>query len=433
MKFKKYFTTKHITKGFFIAISLSSFIYIEHFNILSGYLLYIINSILALLGLYYLLKSSTSTWFFTGFFIGIFWFWWIGVSFYYYNLTYLIPCIILGIALIEGLIFAFSSYLATLIAKKIEKKFPFIFYEDSVIFLKIFTLFIPIYFELFGFNWFKLQIIFIDSFFGVKFWQFLLILFTLALFIKFKKWYILLFLILTLDFNKPLIFTPKSLKDIELISTQIQVKDKWKKGNSIKYTEFALKKIDEAIKKNKKLIIFPESFLPYMLNLEKTYLDKFLNYSKKITIIIGSLYFKGKNNFRNSAYIIKNGNYKVANKVVLVPFGEANPLPDFLSNIVNKIFFDGAVDYKADKNFTYINALDKRYKIAICYEATAKKTYEDNPKFLIALSNNAWFYPSIEPTLQKLLIKYFAKLHNTTIYHSINMSSSYIIIPYGKN
>ena len=120
----------------------------------------------------------------------------------------------------------------------------------------------------------------------------------------------------------------------------------------------------------------------------------------------------------------------VANKVVLVPFGEANPLPDFMSKIVNKIFFDGAVDYGADSNFTYINALDKRYKIAICYEGTSAKTYEDKPRFLIVLSNNGWFVPSIEPTLQQLLMKYYSKLNNTTIYHSINGSPSYIIMPF---
>ena len=430
MKFKKYFTTKHITKGFFIAICLSTFIYIEHFKLLDGYFLYFFNSIISLVGLYYLLKSPTPVWFFTGFFIGVLWFWWMGVSFYYYNLAYLIPIAIVIIGLIMGLIFLFSAYLASFIAKKIEQRFPSILYEDTIVFLRAFALLIPITFELFGFNWFKLQVNFIDSFFGVEFWQFVLIVFTLAMFIEFKKWYILLILFFALDFNKPLIFTPKSLQDIELLSTNINTKDKWKRENQKQYTSFALKSIDNAIKKGKKLIIFPESFLPYFLNLETPYLNEFLKRSKDITIIIGSLYYKGNNNFRNSAYIIQNGKYKIANKVVLVPFGEANPLPEFMSKIVNKIFFDGAVDYKADNNFTYIHALDKKYKIAICYEGTSKKTYEDNPEYLIVLSNDAWFYPSTEPTLQMLLMKYFAKLYNTTIYHSINKAPSYIIMPF---
>ena len=430
MKFKKYFTTKHITKGFFIALLLSSFIYIEHFKLLNGYFLYIFNSIISLWGLYLLLKSDTPIWFFSGFFIGIFWFWWIGVSFYYYNLVYLIPLVILALALLMGALFLFSAYLASLLANKIEERYPFILCEYSVVILRAFALLIPISFELFGFNWFKLQVNFIDSFFGVELWQFMLIVLTLALFITFKRWYILFLLLFAIDFNKPALFTPKSLHDIELVSTDVSTKEKWKSQNQVKYTKFALKKIDEAIAQGKKLIIFPESFLPYFLNLERPYLEEFLKRSKEITIIIGSLYYKGNNNFRNSAYIIQKGKYKIANKVVLVPFGEANPLPDFMSKIINKIFFDGAVDYQADENFTYIHALDKDYKIAICYEGTSAKTYEDNPKYLIVLSNDAWFHPSIEPTLQMLLMKYFAKLYNTTIYHSINKAPSYIIMPF---
>ncbi|NPA27741.1 MAG: hypothetical protein GXN91_01650 [Epsilonproteobacteria bacterium] len=241
----------------------------------------------------------------------------------------------------------------------------------------------------------------------------------------------MLFLFIAIDLNKPQVFTPKSLRDIELLSTNVDIRNKWKPQNQALYTNRALLEIDKAISNHKKLIIFPESYLPYFLNLEKHYLDQFLERSKDITIIIGSLYYKGRNNHRNSAYIIKDKEYKVANKVVLVPFGEANPLPDFLSRAVNKMFFRGAVDYTADKNFTYIEALDKRYKIAICYEGTSSKAYEDNPNFLITISNNGWFIPSTEPTLQQLIMKYYSKLHNTTIYHSINGSASYIIMPFG--
>ena len=431
MKIKKYFTTNHIIEGFFIAICLSSFIYIEHFKLLDGYFLYAINSILALVGLFRLIKSYTPIWFFSGFFIGIFWFWWMGVSFNYYNLPYLIVPVIFFVALLFGSIFLFSAFSANFISKFLERKLS-ISYNYTIYILRALALLIPIFFEIFGFNWFKLQLLFIDSFFGVELWQFLVIVLTLAIIITFKKWFLIFLIVLAIDLKKPQIFTPDKLQDIELVSTNINIKDKWKVENREKYTEMAFEKIDNAIKKKKKLIIFPESILPYFLNLETPYLKEFLNKSKQITIVIGSLLYKGKNNYRNSAFILKNGEYQVANKVVLVPFGEANPLPDFMKGIVNKIFFDGAVDYIADKNFTYIKALDKEYKIAICYEGTSAKTYQDNPKFLIVISNNAWFYPSIEPTLQMLLMKYFSKLHNTVIYHSINGSNSYIVMPFNN-
>jgi len=432
MKIKKYFTTNHIIEGFFIAICLSSFIYIEYFKLLDGYFLQAAESILALFGLYRLIKANTPTWFFSGFFLAIFWFWWMGVSFNYYNFPYLSAPVVILIGAVFGLIFLIAAYLASFLSHAIEKKFPIIDYNFTIYIFRAFAILIPIYFELFGFNWLKLQLIFIDSFFGVKLWQFLLIVVVLALYATSKKWLVLVLLFVAIDFKKPKVYTPNTLKDIELVTTDVNVKQKWKPQNREKYTKMVLAKIDDAIKKNKKLIILPESVLPYFLNLETPYLNELKKRSKDITIVVGSLYYKDKNNYRNTAYIIKDGEYKVANKVVLVPFGEANPLPDFMAKIVNKIFYDGAVDYKADKNFTYINALDKKYKIAICYEGTSAKTYKDDPKFLIVITNNGWFKPSIEPTLQMLLMKYFSKLHNTTIYHSVNGSDSYIIMPFNE-
>ncbi|HEY9129876.1 MAG TPA: apolipoprotein N-acyltransferase, partial [Sulfurovum sp.] len=130
---------------------------------------------------------------------------------------------------------------------------------------------------------------------------------------------------------------------------------------------------------------------------------------------------------RNSTYIFTEGKIAVANKVILVPFGESNPLPEFLSNWVNKVFYDGAVDYVASRNVTDYTIDGKVYRNAICFEATSEKLYEGNPENMIVLSNNGWFTPSTEPTLQKLLLQYYSKKYGTTIYHSVNMSDSYVV------
>ena len=433
MKIGKYFTTNHIIEGLVIALSLSAFIYIEHFKLLDGYILIITNSILALFGLYRLLKANTQTWFFSGFFIGALWLWWMAISFIHYKLPYLVPIALFLIALIMGLIFLALAYSANYLSQKIENRFPLIEQERSIYFLRSIALITLIFIEPFGFNWLKLLLIFTDSIFGLHIWQFALILFALSLYLTFKKWYLLLLIIFAIDLKNPRIIKPNTLRDIELSSTNIKVEQKWLPKNQELYTALALTKIDNAIAKNKKLIILPESLLPYFLNLEQSFLQKFLKRSKKITIVIGSLYFKGKDNYKNSAYIINKGTFKIANKVVLVPFGETNPLPKWMGDIVNKIFFDGAVDYGADKDFTYINALGKKYKIAICYEGTNDKTYEDYPKYLILISNNGWFIPSIEPTLQQILLKYYAKIYKTTIYHSINGSKSYVVVPHPED
>ena len=432
MKFKDYFTTLHITKGLGIAILLSSFIYLEHFFRLNQYILLSINTIFSLLGFYLLIKSNRVIWFYSGFFMGIFWLWWLGVSFKYYNMPYLVPLAILFIAFLWGFIFLFLEKIASFFANLIESKTKIIKYDLTIEYFRALSLIILPFISIFGFDWLKPQLIFIDSIFGVEFWQYLLIIFILALIANSKRYIFLIFLIFAIDFKKPLVYPPSYLKDIELVSTNESVKEKWKVQNQTKYTNMVLNRIDSAIKSGKKLIILPESVLPYCLNISPI-VSKLQERSKDITIVVGSLYFKNVNSFRNSAFIFKNGNYTVANKVVLVPFGEANPLPSFMSKIVNKIFFDGAIDYQADSNYTYFKALNKDFKVAICYEGTNRKTYQDKPKYLIVISNNGWFIPSIEPTLQKLLLKYYSKLYKTTIYHSVNGSKSYIIMPHPKD
>jgi len=430
MKIGKYFTTNLIIEGLIISILLSAFIYIEHFNLLKGYFLYIANSIIGTYGLYKLLKAKSRSWFYVGFFTSILWLWWISVSFYYYNMAYLIPFVIVAIGLIYGVIFAFFAYLAKILSIKLENWFVLIEKRKSVYFFRALFIILIGYIHPLNFDWLNLEYIFANSAYGSNLWQFTLILLSLILFKIYKKWYFLLLLLFSVNFNNSLILPPTQLKDIELVNTNISVKEKWLPKNRAFYTKLALFKIDQAIKNEKKLIIFPESFLPYFLNLETPYLNELTKRSKKIVIVIGSLYFKDKNSYRNSAYIIEQGKFMIANKVVLVPFGEANPLPKFMGKIINKIFYDGSVDYGADKDFTYINALNKRYKVAICYEGTSAITYKDNPKFLILISNNGWFKPSTEPTLQKIILQYFSKIHNTTIYHSINGSKSYIVFPH---
>nr|WP_252388222.1 hypothetical protein [Campylobacter jejuni] len=92
-----------IIKVFFIAILLSNSIYLSFFeNIFTQ----TISPFLAIWGLVLLLKSKNSKqYFWIGFFVGILWFWWIGLSSIYFNLNYLVPIIPIIIGFIYGLLF----------------------------------------------------------------------------------------------------------------------------------------------------------------------------------------------------------------------------------------------------------------------------------------------------------------------------------------
>jgi apolipoprotein N-acyltransferase len=278
-----------------------------------------------------------------------------------------------------------------------------------------------------SFDWFKPELLFVHTYLGVHKWQFAIVLFAILL-SQYKK--NILFLLLILSAYSPSHTTvtyqnPDS--HITLANTMTTVEDKWNPKLVSSHITAVFKIIDEAILDHKQIVVLPESIFPFFLNDKSKILAALLQRSRQITIIIGALYLDEKSIHRNATYIIKNGRYTIANKVLLVPFGESNPLPEWAGKWVNKVFFDGAVDYIASAKPTDFDLNGTVYRNAICYEACSETLYQGSPKQMIVTTNNGWFIPSIEPTEQRILLEFYNRKYGTTIYHSVNMSPSYII------
>jgi len=284
------------------------------------------------------------------------------------------------------------------------------------------------YIHPFNYNWFVPEMAFLDSFFGIEKWQFGLILIALALFIMIRNNYrylSLFIMIAALNFSTPAPL-PLPKQSIYLSALHTKQAQKWEEDYKTKSIQIDLNIIHDAIAKKYDIVVLSESAFALFLNQDVGLMLKLLELSKKITIVTGALYFDGKDSY-NSTYYFINGTYQIANKVVLVPFGEEIPLPAFISKFINKIIYNGAEDYIAAAKPSDIDIKGEVFRNAICYEATRSELFEGDPKFMIAISNNAWFTPSIEPTLQKLLLRYFSRLHKTVIYHSANMGENALI------
>lgn len=414
-KIRQYFSTLEITRGLVVALLSSAFIYLSHWGL--SYTLP--NTFLGLISLYILLGSNPKTWFITGAFTGLFWFWWIARSLIYYEMLWAVPLELMIIMLSYAFLFGSVAW----ISEKISKRFSF---HTSLLALalKAVGLLTLSLVHPFGFDWLKPELIFAESYLGIQKWQFAIVLLAIVLSL-WKKHPAYLFLVVFA--YQPTPVTESKIPDnITLVTTHTKVKDKW--NETLHHTQFnaVFRHIDQAIKEKKSLIIFPESVFPIFLNRSEKNIAILEEKAKHLSIVIGGLYWDEETP-RNSTYIFTDGKIQIANKVVLVPFGESNPLPDFLSNWVNEVFYDGAVDYIADKDVIDYQIDGITYRNAICFEGTSEKLYEGRPKNMILLSNNGWFTPSIEPTLQKLLLQYYNKKYGTTIYHSVNMSNSYMI------
>ena len=363
------YTKNIIINGFIAAILFSSFLYLEYFNISNK----LINTISIILAYIMFLTLDKKSMFFTGFFIAILWFYWISFSFIYYDLKYLIPIIILGIGFIYGVLFYFSAYFKNII-------------------IRLFSIVILNFIHPFGFNWLKLDLPLINTYFNTY----------------------------SSNIKEP------NLK-IYMPKYNLNQDEKWQNENINKIININFENINFAIKNKYDLVILPETVFPFDLNNFEDIKNMLRELSYKITIITGAMSSKN-NTYYNSTYKFENGNITIANKVELVPFGESVPAPKIIRDFINKIFFNGASDYEVALKPTTFEIKGIKFRNAICYEATTNKIYQNlDTKYIIATSNNAWFTPSIEPTLQKLLLKYYARKYNVMIFHSTNKSQNMII------
>jgi apolipoprotein N-acyltransferase len=356
---KCYFNTYYIKLGLIISLFLSLPIYLIHFGIDNK----LLNSIVIIIGFIIIYKNDKKATPWIGFFMSIFWLWWISLSFRYYNLSILIPFIIFGI----GVFYWFIFYIISFLPK---------------IFVILFIIFGIGYIKPFGFNWFDFKYILPHTYFYIP--------------------------------NQPQ--KPSTLK-IKTIHTHIPQDKKWDKNfipieiqNNFSYIKKAIKKYE--------VIVLPESVFPIPINQYPKILNKLKNLSKQITIITGALEYKN-NKYYNSTYLFKNGKVFIYHKHILVPFGEYIPI-ECCKTTINKIFFNGANDYTAEKDFNSYKIKNIKFLNAICYEVTNEKLYKKSPKYIIAMSNNAWFKPSIEITLQKMIIEYYSSKYKKYVYHSVN-------------
>ncbi|MDD2384868.1 MAG: apolipoprotein N-acyltransferase [Sulfurospirillaceae bacterium] len=402
-----YFSVTYLIKAFFIAFCLSAFIYSAYFEITS----FVLNSLLAVIGFYLLIGENRIVWFWSGFFIGLLWFYWISFSFVYYDLDYLIPLIILGVALSYGLLFWVIGRLST------------------NAFVQTVLLFSLSYIAPFGFNWFKPELILLNTYFSPNTLLFALFLNGITLVKTVPNYYKFIGIAMILfSFHMPHVPTQQTSLHVNIPSMHIEQSKRWDKAYQHDAIMLNFSLIEEAIKKGDSLIILPESAFPLYLNRENQLIAKLKMYSTQIAIVAGSLTYENEN-FYNSSYLFTQGEMQIAHKVILVPFGEEIPFPALITNFINRIFFDGAKDYQKAKEPQDFTISGEIFRSAICFEATTDLLYQGKPKQMIAISNNAWFTPSIEPTLQHLLLQLYARKYNTIIYHSANAGISGVIVP----
>ncbi|MCE3038148.1 apolipoprotein N-acyltransferase [Helicobacter sp. faydin-H8] len=369
------------------------------------------NSIFAIFSIVVFLKIPKKMRFNFGFFVGILLFYWIGFSFFYSPYPFLMPFVSVGVALIYAGILGLTLWVENL-------------------FFRAIMLYFLGYVHPFYFDWFLPQSFFAYSIFGVDNFSFLCILLAGIVLANFtiKKFFFAGLLLVLAIFNTNFFTEYQIPFKISLSSTNIPQDARWDRDFIDSIIAQNFEKIYQAKKEKKEVIVLPETAFPMALNMQPYILEALKNLSKDIVIITGGMRLENHKSY-NSTYIFTDNKVEIIDKVVLAPFGERIPLPDFLAKYFYKIFFgaqEGLESAQIPRDFILKN---QKFRNAICYEGTSSLLYQGNPKYLIMISNNAWFFPSIEPYFQQILLKYRARKHGSIIFHSANFSNSMIIFP----
>lgn len=387
-----------------IAFAFSAFIYAEHFGSTSRTL----NTVLGLAALYGMLHAPRRTLPVAGFCIGLAWCYWIGFSFQYYGLGWAMGLVALGFGIVYALFFGVMGLTSSpLLRAVILFGLTFVWPMD--------------------FNWMQPELIFVESWIGVHKWQFALVLAALAATASFegeKRLLPLLLLPLAIQTSYPA--PPLPPLKIKLVSTDIDQDLKWQSERLDRTIRENFDAIEKAADEGYDLIVLPESAFPLYMNKNPLLVRYLADLSHRIPILTGTLRLEGENHY-NVTYLFEGGHAFYAKKTVLVPFGEYIPLPEFMRGWVNRTIFGGGSDFVTAEIPTDFTIRGVRFRNAICYEATRAELYTPSARYLIATSNNGWFRPSIEPTLQNLLIRFYARKNGSVVFHATNGGGSGIV------
>lgn len=380
-----------------------------YFSFFENILLETLSPFLAIWGLILLLQTkSAKGYFWTGFLMGLFWFWWVGLSAIYFNLNYLVPVIALIMGLVYGVLF----------------RICFLFKFD---FLRLCAIFVLSFIHPLGFDWLEWGIYTTYGFFDSSL-RGIICLFLIAYFIYegYISRYYKIAIVLILFFigfhyeEKTATTLPFSYK---LINTNISQYQKFLQEKLILNSNTLLSEISRAILEKKELVILPET--AFAFNLRGTKYEDFLKeLSHKIIIITGAFYTKDEQTY-NSTYVFRQGKSYIFNKHFLVPFGEEIP---FFKELVKKYFLPNMEEFARGPVQSQYKLNNSLITNAICYEATKEQNYK-NSKIIIALSNNAWFKHSSEYKLQKLLMQFYANKYGVSVYHATNGKENAVILP----
>ncbi len=231
--------------------------------------------------------------------------------------------------------------------------------------------------------------------------------------------------------------------DIAIIQPNIDPNKKWDYKQRNQTISLMDSLYEKAISMNPDLIIFPETALPSYLRIENRIRNKLqqkVNQSG-IPIIIGTVdrhldSDDTKLYFNSTMYLSPQAEYRMYDKIHLVPFAEYDLIPSFLSPLAGLNLNMNRGVFKKGNEYVSFKLNDLVFSDLICYESSfpryARKFVKNGADFLVIQANDGWLGTSAGPFQHFAQAKLRAIENRTSVVRGGNTGISGFILPSGE-
>ena len=195
-------------------------------------------------------------------------------------------------------------------------------------------------------------------------------------------------------------------------------------------------------KQGAKLIIWPESSVPFHLQSEKELGNEIYNIAKASNayLLTGAdsygLGVGGEIKYYNSAFLISSGGEIIGkyDKIHLVPFGEYVPLKKYLP-FIHKLVV-GVGDFSSGKWLQPLEFDGNSFGVLICFESIfpelSRGFVKEGAGFLINITNDAWFGKTSAPYQHFSQAIFRAVENKVFLIRAANTGISGVVDPFGR-
>lgn len=238
----------------------------------------------------------------------------------------------------------------------------------------------------------------------------------------------------TLAAGKPFIQRPEILA--AAVQPNVPLEVRWDSENLPDIEERVWRLTFEAVHKGARLLVWPESAVPRLLERDEGYRSQLMAFAReqKAWLVLNSIGFGSEGRYFNSMYVVSPaGDLYRYDKVHLVPFGEYVPpwaQLFFLRPLVREVG-----GFTPGKKAHLLPALSGKLGGSVCYEVAfplhAAAQVRAGAGLLVAVTNDGWYGHSAAPYQHLALAVLRAMENRRYLIRAANTGISAIVAPNG--